>query len=323
MFQAAPRFAPAAGYPAGMTKNRAFETMDMLNPASCAVDWAYATALALLAEPVDEAILSVLAEIGPAADADRAWMFEYDAELLSFRNTHEWTRRGVEAFVQDLQDAPVTMIAWLHRQLVHGRAVLIHDVTALPRPARALQAEMLRQSDKSVLSVPVFHDGRLRACIGFDTTRAKKRWSGNEVIGLQRCATLIARARYGRMLREDYDETETVSYQPLVYLTRQGKMRGVRLDDILGLRSNHNYTDLWLADGSVVGDNRAFGTWVDLLPIASFLKVNRTAIVNLRHVTEVDRNAQGGRWEIRLRLLQQRWVVSRPYRQVLRQRLGI
>lgn len=306
-----------------MTKNRAFETRESLALSMGDPDWAHAAAIALLEQPVDEAIMSILAAIGPKANADRAWMFEYDDELLSFRNTHEWTRRGVEAFVQDLQDAPVTMIAWLHRQLVHGRAVLIHDVTGLPRTARALQTEMLRQVDKSVLSVPVIHDGRLRACIGFDATRAQRRWSESDVTGLQRCAALIGRARYGRMSRKGYDETEAVSYQPLIYLARQGKVRGVRLEEILGLRSNHNYTDVWLADGSVVTDNRAFGTWTDLLPAATFLRINRTAIVNLRHVADVDRQSQGGRWDVKLRLLHQRWAVSRPYRQSLRQRLGI
>lgn len=305
-----------------MKENRAFETMEALGPASAgASDWAYSAALFLLEQPVDEAIMSILAAIGPRAEADRAWMFEYDGKLLSFRNTHEWTRRGVEAFVQDLQDAPVTMIAWLQRELVHGRAVLIHDVTALPRGARILQTELLRQSDKSVLSVPVFHGGRLRACIGFDTTRAPKRWSESDVLDLQRCAELIGRARYGRV--RGHEDDEPVPYQPLVYLTRQGRVRGVRLDEILGLRSNHNYTDIWLADGSVVSDTRAFGTWMDLLPAATFQRINRTAIVHLKHVTEVDWQLTNGRWEVQLRLVPQRWSVSRPYRQALRQRLGI
>lgn len=305
-------------------KNQAFETMGAPEKGTFGhPDWAYSAALFLLEQPVDEAIMSILAAIGPAAEADRAWMFEYDEKLLSFRNTHEWTRRGVEAFVQDLQDAPVTMIAWLQRELVHGRAVLIHDVATLPRGARSLQTELLRQSDKSVLSVPVFHDGRLRACIGFDTTRAPKRWTPNDVLGLQRCAELIGRARYGRITGRGLGEGQAVPFQPLVYLTRQGRVRGVRLDEILGLRSNHNYTDIWLADGSVVSDARAFGIWMDLLPAATFQRINRTAIVHLKHVADVDRQLPNGRWEVRLRLVPQRWSVSRPYRQALRQRLGI
>lgn len=307
-----------------MKKTLAFETVDTPKAAAAAgADWAFRAALALLDHPLDEAILTILTEVGISAHVDRAWMFEYDDKLLLFRNTHEWTRRGVEAFVQDLQDAPVTMIAWLQRQLVHGRAVLIHDVKALPRAARQLQNELLRQSDKSVLSVPVFHEGRLRACIGFDTTRAPRQWGESEVRGLQRCAALIARARYGPIRRKGFEESEPVPYQPLIYLTRQGRVRGVRLEEILGLRSAHNYTDIWLADGSMVCDTRPFGTWSDLIPAVGFQRISRTAIVNLKHVADVDRKASGGRWEIKLRTLDHRWSVSRPYRKALRQRLGI
>lgn len=88
-------------------------------------------------------------------------MIEYDSELTTFRNTHEWCVRGVTSYLEDLQDTPASMIAWLHRQLLQGRAVMINKVTALPTSARALKREMQRQGDKSVLSVPVFHEGHL------------------------------------------------------------------------------------------------------------------------------------------------------------------
>jgi len=112
--------------------------------------WPYYVARWLFREPIDIAITAALAEIGELAAADRAWMFEYDAELLRFRNTHEWSRQGIRSFVEDLQNTSVTMIAWLHQFLVKGQAVMINRVADLPRPARALQVEMLRQNDKSV-----------------------------------------------------------------------------------------------------------------------------------------------------------------------------
>jgi len=134
-------------------------------------EWVFQTARMLLAEPCDQAITGILELTGLAAGADRAWMFEYDATLLRFRNTHEWSRETVTSHVTDLQDTPVTMIAWLQQFLSANQAVMINNVSTLPRPARDLQAEMLRQNDKSVLCIPVFFEDRLRACIGFDATR--------------------------------------------------------------------------------------------------------------------------------------------------------
>lgn len=286
-----------------------------------APDWAFRAALHLLAQPADAAISSLLEEVGRAGQADRAWMFEYDAELLRFRNTHEWCRSGIASFVEDLQDAPVTMIAWLQRFLAAGKAVMIHRVEALPRAARALQAEMLRQRDRSVLSVPVFHDGRLRACIGFDAVRAEHRWSGTEVKGLFQCAGLIAVARYaegGAVAAK----AGMADLEPLIYLRKQGGARGVKASSIVALRAARNYTEIWLADGSSVLDLRPLSIWEALVPQASFLRIHRTTIVNLLHVQGVERPT-GDRWQIRLRPLGQVLPVSRPHRPDLRSRLGI
>lgn len=299
---------------------------EALSPADCGEvagpDWPYRMARRLLQEPVDIAITAALAEIGELAGADRTWMFEYDAELLRFRNTHEWSRQSVRSFVEDLQDAPVTMIAWLHQFLAKGRAVMINRVAELPRPARSLQVEMLRQSDKSVLSVPVFHNGRLRACIGFDATIAIRCWSPAEIGALFRCAELVGLARYGARHGVEALTSSSKGFAPLLYLRRQGQIVGVEPQTILGVRSARDYAKVWLQDGSTVLDLRPLTIWAGLLPPASFLRIHRTAIVNLGHVSGLDRRA-GDRWTIGLGRLAEAWPVSRAYRQELRQRLGV
>jgi hypothetical protein len=300
-----------------------YETLSLADCGEAAgPDWSYHVARGLLREPVEIAITAGLAEVGALAGVDRAWMFEYDAELLRFRNTHEWSRPGVQSFVEDLQDTPVTMIAWLHQFLVKGKAVMINRVADLPRPARPLQVEMLRQSDKSVLSVPVFQDGRLRACIGFDATIASRRWPPGDVKALFRCAELIGLARYGASGEGQALAGAARTFAPLIYLRRQGQIVGVEPQAILGVRSQRDYTKVWLQDSSTVLDLRPLTQWAGLLPSASFLRVHRTAIVNLQHVSGLDRRA-GDRWTIGLGRLAEAWPVSRSYRQELRQRLGV
>jgi len=287
-----------------------------------APDWAYFAGLQLIAQPPDAAISSTLSQIGGDAGADRAWMFEYDTDLLRFRNTHEWSRRSVASFVEDLQDAPVTMISWLHQFLAVGRAVMIHHVEALPRPARSLQIEMLRQSDKSVLSVPIFHGGRLRACIGFDATLAPRSWSQGEVKGLFQCADLIAAARYGREENGAFWRGAKGGAAALIYLRRQGGVRGVSPDTITGLRSSGDYTEVWLSDGSMTLDQRPLAQWMAMTQRSLFVRVHRTAIVNLRYIGSVDRR-ESGAWQVWLQNLGVSWPVSRSGRAELRTRLGI
>jgi hypothetical protein len=214
------------------------------------------------------------------------------------------------------------MIAWLHQFLVKGQAVMINRVADLPRPARALQVEMLRQNDKSVLSVPVFHEGRLRACIGFDATIAIRRWPSADIKALFQCADLIALARYGFLRGGRSLADASRAFAPLIYLRRPGQIIGVEPQAILGVRSARDYVNVWLQDGSAVLDLRPLALWTGMLPSASFLRVHRTAIVNLQHVSGLDRRA-GDRWIIGLNRLAEGWPVSRQYRQELRKRLGV
>jgi hypothetical protein len=284
------------------------------------LDWAYGAGLLLFQQPTELAISYILAAIGETASADRAWMFEYDAELLRFRNSHEWCRDGIPGFIQDLQYAPVTMIGWLHRHLVARKAVMVNEVASLPRTAHALQAEMLRQGDKSVLCVPMIHNGRLRACIGFDAVRVKRRWGKADIKALFQCADLIAAARYRNESPATVETAERLA--TLIYLHKAGGVRGVPLTMIVGLHSSGDYTEVWLADGTMVLDKRPLVQWMGLTPRAEFLRIHRTAIVNLQHIRDIDRRTSGA-WQLRLQHIDDAWPVSRAGRAELRTRLGL
>lgn len=298
---------------------------EFLSPAECAAagdpDWPFSAARVLIGEPVDAAISAILQITGEASGSDRAWMFEYSADQTTFRNTHEWCRRSIPGYVQDLQDAPTTMSAWLHRRLVAGRAVMVNRIEALPRAARPLQAEMRRQADKSILAVPMAFEGRLRAAIGFDAVRQYHRWPEAEIGALFRCAELIALARYGRSASTvTPDRPSRVA--PLIYLRGDMGVRGVEPSAIVCLRSARNHTLIHLADGSRLTDQRALGLWSSLLPPANFVKVHRTAIVNILHIRGVRRENDATTWLLDVRYLAESLSVSRSCRQELKTRLG-
>ncbi|MGN6658080.1 MAG: GAF domain-containing DNA-binding protein [Achromobacter mucicolens] len=281
--------------------------------------WVYHCAMSLLKLPADDAISEQLAYMGETSDIDRSWMIEYRPDMLRLRNTHEWCRGQTAPFVAELQDVPTTLIAWLHRFMVKGQAVAIHDVNDLPRTARTIQAEFQRQGNKSVLSVPVCHDGKLQGIIGFDTTLRHRHWSAAEVGALYQCANLIGQAKYGS------GRTRAPLGNPaasVVYLSMRGVVRGVQPEAIVGVRSAGNYSEIWLEDGSMVLDSRALGVWSTLLPEQTFFRVHRTAIANALHVMDVDRRSVD-KWQIRMRAVDDAWPVSRAYRKPLRERMGL
>jgi hypothetical protein len=259
--------------------------------------------------------------MGEASNSDRAWMFEYDADLTTFRNTHEWCRRGVASYVQDLQNAPTTMFAWLHRHLMDRRAVMVNRVEGLPRVARSLQAEMLRQADKSILAVPLFYEDRLRAAFGFDAVRLYHRWPEAEIKALFRCGDLIALTRYGMVSHGLAQPPTFDGSAPLIYLRSPHEARGVPLSAIVCLRSARDHTVVHLSDGSQVTDLRPLGIWSGLLSPASFVQIHRTAIVNLLHVGSVSRGTAA--WTVEMRYLHEALPVSRSCRLELKARLGL
>lgn len=278
---------------------------------------------AFLSKPVDTAISDVLACLGEKMLADRCWMIEYDTERARFRNSHEWCAHGISSHVEDLQDAPVSLIGWLHRSLLDGKAVMIDDVNDLPQSARALRREMLRQGDRSVLSVPIFHAGKLRALFGFDQVRAQRTWTDREAALLFACARMLAEARYGgpgaRLLVSSRERNA-----PLVYIGRGGSIRGIPFSAISGIRSQRDDTCVWLNDGSCILDQRTLAAWRALLPQARFPTIHRTAIVNLIHIAGLDKHGGAGfQWQVHMRGIDQDWPVSRPYRNNLVERLGL
>nr|WP_278253214.1 LytTR family transcriptional regulator DNA-binding domain-containing protein [Bordetella petrii] len=275
----------------------------------------------MLKYPIDEAISQLLALMGETSDVDRSWMLEYRPDMLRFRNTHEWCRGQTTPYVAELQDVPTTLIAWLHKYMVQGRAVAIRDVRKLPRVARPLQVEFIRQGNKSVLSVPILNEGKLYGVIGFDTTANYREWPDAEVDALFQCAGLIGQAKYGGG-RGQHPLTPYDSSASLVYLRMRGVVHGVQPETIVGARSAGNYSEIWLANGSMVLDSRSLGTWLTLLPEKIFFRVHRTAVVNALHVVGIDRRSTD-RWQIRMRAADRGWPVSRSYRKLLRERMGV
>lgn len=273
-------------------------------------------AQSLLQLPTDAAISQITTRLGPALSVDRAWMFEYDDSCLRFRNTHEWCVEGVTSHVTDLQDAPVSMIIWVHRNLLAGRAVLIDEISRLPDTARPLRREMQRQSNQSVVCVPVVYQGQLRGGIGLDSVHSVRHWSDQEVEILTNIASLIAEARYGDNGRSNRAQMT----EPLIYL-RGSSLRGITETQIVALRSDRNRTQVYLTDGTSTYDRRSFGEWRAMLAPASFPSVHRTMIVNFNQIAEVIRN-DGTKWLVRLRDLKGSWSVSRAHRKELAERLG-
>ncbi|MCC5826530.1 GAF domain-containing hybrid sensor histidine kinase/response regulator [Alkalimonas sp.] len=115
-------------------------------------------------------IADTLEQMGRFVDADRVYIFSYDFEQNTCSNTHEWCAEGISAEIEQLQNVSIVHIPqWLNAHL-KGEQMLYPDVPALPDndPIKAILAP---QGIKSIITIPMRHQGKLIGFVGFDSVR--------------------------------------------------------------------------------------------------------------------------------------------------------
>ncbi|MBB5352804.1 DNA-binding LytR/AlgR family response regulator [Haloferula luteola] len=275
----------------------------------------YRCAHLLMRLPPDQAIPRILRSLGRAHRADRAWLLRYNRGFTHFWNAYEWTRGDATAHVEELQGIPVEMAAWLHERLLLDQPVQISDVAQMPRRARALQAEFRRQGITSLLSVPIFHRGRLAFQIGYDATQRSESWSDPEIDQLRQVGRLLALLLLSDPTR-DADPAPPVSQ---VHLHQASRHHSLPLEEITHITALGDYSRVHFLDGRDLSDARSLRQWESELTPVRFLRINRSTIVNLLCLESLDR--KGGAWKLSLRGLASSLSVGRPFRAALRQRL--
>lgn len=163
---------------------------------------ALSTLLRAAPEELDDAITAVLAQLGEASGADRAYLFVQQQAL--WYNTHEWCAHGVEPVMAYLQGVALNEHAVITTSLAQGRGLLIKDVPDLP--PGSLRDLLMAQQIRSILCVPVLRDGGFYGFLGFDRVADRPAFTGAEA-GMLWALTdglysAVARKRAEEALRE-------------------------------------------------------------------------------------------------------------------------
>lgn len=132
-------------------------------------------------EMVNEAIDQSLREIGEFIPADRVYVFEYNLDKNTAKNTFEWCSAGTAPQIEYLQQLSLDNVPhWLaaHKE---GEVFEIDDVSALPDDGPGgVRAILEPQGIKSLITVPMGRAGDFFGCVGFDTVRARYTFTDRE-----------------------------------------------------------------------------------------------------------------------------------------------
>ncbi len=140
------------------------------------------------------AIDAVLAKIGEASDASRAYIFEnheVDSGRLYCSMRHEWTAPGVEAqlYHPDLQNLPYVGLGFERWEKLLGNNEIIEGPVSEMNAAE--QAFLESQDVLSILVIPVFVEGHWWGFFGLDDCVRERAWSDAEVDSLRAGADML------------------------------------------------------------------------------------------------------------------------------------
>mgnify|MGYP006275925605 FL=1 len=157
-------------------------------------------------QELDRALSKTLERIGQWCCVDRAYVMRFAPDLESYSNTHEWVADGITREIDSLQNVPSSTIPVLLERLNSKRPAIVSRVDEL-EPAWVCEKQLFEsQSIRSLLSLPIFTEGRLVGLIGFDSVRSVRDWGSEEVALLQGLGDLIGvameRADRQRKLRD-------------------------------------------------------------------------------------------------------------------------
>ena len=156
------------------------------------VEGALAQVSTLLAAEEAVDLTSILAILGEAVDASRAYIFRFRDGTRRADNTDEWCAPGVEAQKPNLQDVDCTPLAWWMGKLQRNEEIAIADLAQLPPEADPERRVLEPQSIRALLVVPMFSRGQLTGFLGFDDTRGPRQWPAEDIRLLRTAAETLA-----------------------------------------------------------------------------------------------------------------------------------
>ncbi len=130
---------------------------------------------------VDETINHALEIVGEYAGVDRSYVFRFRQNLQIMDNTHEWCRAGIEPQIDNLQDVPSKIVPWWMKRLLKHEIIHIPKVNELPPEADSEKEILQAQDIISLIVVPMVDNDELVGFIGFDSVRAPKYWTEEDI----------------------------------------------------------------------------------------------------------------------------------------------
>lgn len=138
---------------------------------------------------IDQALLLILKFF----KVDRVYIGNFEEKSCMVDFTHEVTSEGIISMREDLlRQLSEDDIPWWIQRMKKAEDMIIPDVSQLPEEAAKEQYLLQLQDVKSLLVLPVFHEGKVCGFIGVDSVQASRTWTIVDAENLRMLANIIA-----------------------------------------------------------------------------------------------------------------------------------
>lgn len=191
----------------------------------------------LRVDEMEEGVKQSLMEMGIFAEADRAYIFEYNWEMQTCTNTQEWCAEGISQEIENFQNLPVEEISEWAKLHSEGKPLIVPDIYLLEKenPTRKI---LEPQGIKSMITIPVMYKNHCHGFIGFDFVKHYHLFSENENTLLSVYAeilvNLIKRAQLETNLIDEKEKANAANKAKSEFLANMSHEIRTPMNSILG-----------------------------------------------------------------------------------------
>lgn len=142
-------------------------------------------------------INSVLEKLAIQLNADRAYIFENNNDNVTFKNTYEWCKDGIEPQIRKLQNVTQDEIKDILNSFEREGSFSSSDTSLL---SEHLKSHLIPQGIKSVLMISLITNGKIVGFIGFGQVKNKREWNQRDI----KIVEIVSGAISNMMQKEKY-----------------------------------------------------------------------------------------------------------------------
>lgn len=158
-------------------------------------------------EDVEPRINEALAALGEFCQADRTYIFQFNAQLNEQSNTHEWVRQGITQHIDELQNISEDVLPCFFKYIRQEGIFLVHDVDKMSQEAAKEQSLFKQEDIQSVVCVGMYAAGKLIGFVGCDMVARQRQWSEADIRRIKLVGEMIANALQSQRYLESLEQT--------------------------------------------------------------------------------------------------------------------